>query len=52
MNLLATAALWRRLKSGIYVLDLNKHFPRMTALFSELPVDALDFLLESLIYFS
>lgn len=47
------------LKSCIFLIDKQshiyvgvEHFPRMTTLFSELPVDALDFLLESLIYFS
>ena len=50
-NKFVTGPLWRLLESGIHILDLNEHYPKMCSLFFDLFVDASDFILGNVIFF-
>ena len=50
-NKFVTGPLWRLLESGIHILDLNEHYPKMRSLFFDLFVDAREFMLSNVIFF-
>ena len=51
INKFVTGPLWRLLESGIHVLDMNKHYQKMSSLFFDLSVDAKEFMLGNVIFF-
>ena len=51
INKFVTGPLWRLLESGIHVLDMNKHYQKMSSLFFDLSVDAKEFMLGNVMYF-
>ena len=50
-NKLVTGPLWRLLESGIHILDMNRHYQKMSLLFFDLSVDAKEFMLGNVIFF-
>ena len=51
INKFVTGPLWRLLESGIHILDMNKHYQKMSSLFFDLSVDAKEFMLGNAIFF-
>ena len=51
INKFLTETLWRLLESGIHILDMNKHYQKMSLLFFYLSVDAKEFMLVNVILF-
>ena len=51
INKFVTGPLWRLLESGIHILDMNKHYEKMSSLFFDLSVDAKESMLGNVIYF-
>ena len=51
INKFVTGPLWRLLESGIHILDMSKHYLKMSSLFFDLSVDAKEFMLDNVIFF-
>ena len=43
INKFVTGPLWRLLEFGIHILDMNKHYQKMSSLIFDLSVDAKEF---------
>ena len=50
INEFVTWSLWRLLESGIHILDMNKHYQKMSSLVFDLSVDAKELILGNNIF--
>ena len=50
-NKFVTRPLWRLLESTINILDINKHYKKMSSLYFDLSVDAKELMLGNIIFF-
>ena len=51
MNKFVTGPLWRLPESDIHILDMNKHYQKISSLSFDLSVDAKEFMLGNVILF-